>query len=462
LLKVIPALISAIRRSTPAYQGPWLTKLGTLISIVKFHIRNFLDPILSLVLEYWDHPQLQTVVIQLVEVVARAIEGEFKAFLPRILQEVLRTFDGDLSDPRRHEVLVEILHALSAFGLSVEEYNHLILPAILKLFDRADVSQKVRETSVITIGTLARKVNFSDHASQIIHPLARVLSANSPSNPDSQHMTLLAMNTLCSMVVQLGSDYAIFIPMISKVCLLSSHPKSELKLTFDSFLLDRSCTPDGSNTATTISSSSRSSSEIVYLKTLARWTSEHPLSVACLSLESSSVDRSCLSRRESNETPKIATPAPAAVNQQSLKQVWDTSMVASQEEWRDWTKRLGLDLLRESPSVALRACQELAQEHNALNEALFNVAFISCWTTLYEPYQVRFGSIVVFRSFVDSADLQRLSSRFSRRILSPRSQTPSRPTPLDPRRSTSCSICASLPNTTTSRCRSTRRCSART
>lgn len=92
---------------------------------------------------------------------------------------------------------------------------------------------------------------------------------------------------------------------------------------------------------------------------------------------------------ESNEAPKIATPAPAAVNQQSLKQVWDTSMVATQEEWRDWTKRLGLDLLRESPSVALRACQELAQEHNALNEALFNVAFISCWTTLYEPYQVQ-------------------------------------------------------------------------
>lgn len=91
---------------------------------------------------------------------------------------------------------------------------------------------------------------------------------------------------------------------------------------------------------------------------------------------------------ESNEPVKGATPSTAALNQQSLKARWDTSSNSSPDEWRDWIKLLGLELLHESPSVALRACQELAQEHDNLNRELFNVAFISCWTSLHENYQV--------------------------------------------------------------------------
>jgi FKBP12-rapamycin complex-associated protein len=88
----------------------------------------------------------------------------------------------------------------------------------------------------------------------------------------------------------------------------------------------------------------------------------------------------------------IATVAPEQhrlmVNQQHLKQVWNTDGVTSPADWRNWLKRLGLEFMRESPSQALRSCAALAEVHVTFGQDLFNVAFVSCWTELYESYQV--------------------------------------------------------------------------
>jgi FKBP12-rapamycin complex-associated protein len=45
-------------------------------------------------------------------------------------------------------------------------------------------------------------------------------------------------------------------------------------------------------------------------------------------------------------------------------------------------------LMKESPSHALRACMSLVDIHPPLAKELFNAAFISCWTELYDQYQV--------------------------------------------------------------------------
>ena len=62
-----------------------------------------------------------------------------------------------------------------------------------------------------------------------------------------------------------------------------------------------------------------------------------------------------------------AEPSRMAVNQQHLKQAWVVSQVLTKEEWEEWVRRL---------SVKLMARQ------------LFNAAFLSCWTELYDQYQV--------------------------------------------------------------------------
>lgn len=61
-----------------------------------------------------------------------------------------------------------------------------------------------------TIDRLADNLDLTDFASRIIHPLARTLDMT----PDL-HYT--AMDTLCTLVMQLGQKFLIFIPMITKI-----------------------------------------------------------------------------------------------------------------------------------------------------------------------------------------------------------------------------------------------------
>jgi FKBP12-rapamycin complex-associated protein len=112
---------------------------------------------------------------------------------------------------KRQGTQTKALHAIAAFGANIEEHMHLVIPIIVRTCERADASVPLRITAVQTINALSRKVNFSDHASRIIHPLVRVLATA------GQELRTTILDTLCVLLVQLGSDFAIFVPMINKV-----------------------------------------------------------------------------------------------------------------------------------------------------------------------------------------------------------------------------------------------------
>lgn len=113
-----------------------------------------------------------------------------------------------------------VFQTIYTFGSNVEEFLHLIIPVTMKTAERSDIPLQMRIFAVNTINGLARKVNFSDHASRIIHPLARMIpTAN-------QELRLVIMDALCVLLIQLGSDYAIFVPMMNKVSGIMSAPSS--------------------------------------------------------------------------------------------------------------------------------------------------------------------------------------------------------------------------------------------
>ena len=85
-------------------------------------------------------------------------------------------------------------------------------------FSAYDASIALRKRAIQTIDGLTRRVNFSDHASRIIHPLVRVLAW--PNN----ELRAAVMDALSSLVIQLGPDFAIFVPTINKVCMLNDLP----------------------------------------------------------------------------------------------------------------------------------------------------------------------------------------------------------------------------------------------
>lgn len=166
--------------------------------------------IFKLVKDLWGTPSLQLPLVSLIEALGKALDAEFKPFLPSILPVMLKVFDAEMTE-KMASTQIKIFDAFLTFGVNIEEYLQLVIPIIVKTYERQDATPTLRKRAIQTIGGLSRKVNFSDHASRIIHPLVRVLSQ--PNN----ELRMAAMDTLCALVVQLGSDFAIFVPTINKV-----------------------------------------------------------------------------------------------------------------------------------------------------------------------------------------------------------------------------------------------------
>jgi FKBP12-rapamycin complex-associated protein len=187
-----------------------LQQLAILIGIIKQHIRNYMPEVFALITELWDNPSLQLPIVSLIESLGKALDAEFKPCLPSILPLILKVFDGELGGEKQN-TQIKIFDAFLTFGANIEEYLHLVIPILVKSYERTDGSNALRKRAIQTIDGLSKRVNFSDHASRIVHPLVRILETS------NNELRMAVMDTLCSLVVQLGSDFAIFVPTINKV-----------------------------------------------------------------------------------------------------------------------------------------------------------------------------------------------------------------------------------------------------
>ncbi|KAF9047130.1 phosphatidylinositol 3-kinase [Hymenopellis radicata] len=340
LPQIIPAFTTVTRQSAARLQEFHLQQLTILVGIIKQHIRNYMPIIFNLITDIWENVALQLPIVSLIEALSKALSAEFKPFLPTVIPLVLKVFDGELND-KRVSTQIKIFDAFQTFGANIEEYLHLVIPLIVRAYDRIDGTTPLRKKAIQTIDGLSKRVNFSDHASRIVHPLIRVLESG------NNELRQTAMDTLCSLCVQFGADFAIFVPTINK-CLVRhriQHLKYENLITK---LLNGEQLP------------------------------QEPSVLELLSIENA-------------KNAEFPTPASEAakltVNQQHLKTAWDTSLTTTRDDWNEWIHRLTVELMKESPSHALRACMSLVDIHTPLARELFNPAFLSCWGELYDQYQ---------------------------------------------------------------------------
>lgn len=344
LPQIIPAFLGAMRTCPPRLEEYYIQNLGHLIAIVKQHIRPHLEPILNLINEFWiASSNLQTILVELMESIALALGGEFKIYVPQLLPLVLQAFEGDhlstASDSRRSSTQARVLRAFGVFGTNLEEYLQLVLPSIVRTFERSENSTAVRKAAIGCIGLLCRKMNLSEHASRVVHPLARILHSN------NNDLRRAAMDALCALMTQIDSDFNIFVPMINKAVVKNRIQHSAYDVLVDKLLKGE------------------------------------PLPQDYGSLPAGP---------EETEAAADAGMQRLPVNQQNLKSAWDTTGRIKADDWRDWLNRLAVQMLKSSPSHSLRACANLAEVYQPLARELFNAAFVSCWTELFDNYQVRF------------------------------------------------------------------------
>ena len=335
--QIIPSFVTVIRNAPATRLDTYFNQLSILVTIVRQHIRPFVGQLLDLVQEFWyNTTQIQGTVLSLVEALSRSLEGEFKSQIAKILPLMLGVLEKDTST--RRSVSEKILHTLLLFGQSAEEYMHLIIPMLVRMFQNQLNAVIMRKAAIDTIGKISRQVNISDHASMLVHNLTDILAGK------EQSLRQAALDCICALIFQLGQDYLLYVATVKKV-LQSSHISHHNYDVLVSKLqkgepLPQDLSPD-----------------------------DHYGGLG---------DESNFADVDQRKLP---------VNQEHLKNAWEASQKSTREDWQEWMRRFSVELLKESPHNALRACAGLASVYQPLAKDLFNAAFVSCWTELYEQYQ---------------------------------------------------------------------------
>ncbi|KAG0434650.1 hypothetical protein HPB47_018969, partial [Ixodes persulcatus] len=150
--QVLPSLLNVVRTVDNSFREFLFQQLAQLIAI-----------------EFWIvNSPIQSTIIMLVEQIVMSLGPDFKMYLPKLVPHALKVFMHDMSADRA--VTAKLLMALQKFGCNLDDYLHLILPPIIKLFDSADIPMNVRITALETIDVLSESLDFSEFAARIIHP----------------------------------------------------------------------------------------------------------------------------------------------------------------------------------------------------------------------------------------------------------------------------------------------------
>ncbi|KAJ4716092.1 Serine/threonine-protein kinase TOR [Melia azedarach] len=359
LPKVLPDLFHTVR-TCDDYLKDYITwKLGNLVSIVRQHIRKYLQELFALINELWSSFSLPATnrtsrglpVLHLVEQLCLALNDEFRTHLPVILPCCIQV----LSDAERcndYTYVLDILHTLEVFGGTLDEHMHLLLPALIRLF-KVDASVDIRRAAIKTLTRLIPRVQVTGHISSLVHHLKLVLDGK------NDELRKDAVDALCCLAHALGEDFTIFIPSIHK--LVSKHRLRHKEFEeIEGRLRRREPLILGSTAA----------------QRLSRRVPVEVISDPLNDVESDPYEDGTDVQRKSHQ-----------VNDGRLRTAGEASQRSTKEDWAEWMRHFSIELLKESPSPALRTCARLAQLQPFVGRELFAAGFVSCWSQLSENSQ---------------------------------------------------------------------------
>ncbi|KAI3889270.1 hypothetical protein MKX03_003947, partial [Papaver bracteatum] len=358
LPKVLPDLFHTVRTCEDGLKEFITWKLGTLVSIVRQHIRKYLPELLSLISELWasfslpasNRPVHGSPVLHLVEQLCLALNDEFRTYLPVILPCCIQV----LSDAERcndYTYVLDILHTLEVFGGTLDEHMHLLLPALIRLF-KVDASVEIRRAAIKTLTRLIPCVQVTGHVAALVHHLKLVLDGN------SDELRKDAVDALCSLAHALGEDFTIFVPSIHKLLLKYRLRHKEFE---------------------EIEGRLRRREPLILGSSAGRLTRRHPVEVISDPLNDV---------ENFDEGPEMNKQLRShQVNDGRLRTAGEASQRSTKEDWAEWMRHFSIELLKESPSPALRTCARLAQLQPFVGRELFAAGFVSCWAQLNETCQ---------------------------------------------------------------------------
>ncbi|KAK4259382.1 hypothetical protein QN277_005720 [Acacia crassicarpa] len=360
LPKVLPDLFHTVRTCEDSLKDFITLKLGTLVSIVRQHIHKYLQELLSLISELWAsfthpapaRPSLGYPVLHLVEQLCLALNDEFRTYLPVILPGCIQV----LSDAERcndYTYVLDILHTLEVFGGTLDEHMHLLLPVLVRLF-KVDASVDIRRAAIKTLTRLIPRVQVTGHISSLVHHLKLVFDGK------NDELRKDAIDALCCLAHALGEDFTLFVPSIHKLLLKYRLRHKEFE-EIEGHLQRREPLILGSTA-------------------IQRLNQRLPVEVISDPLDDVENDP-C---EDGSDVQKLRGHQ---VNDGRLRTAGEASQRSTREDWAEWMRHFSIQLLKESPSPALRTCARLAQLQPFVGRELFAAGFVSCWAQLNESSQ---------------------------------------------------------------------------
>ncbi|THG17869.1 hypothetical protein TEA_016039 [Camellia sinensis var. sinensis] len=457
-------------------------KLGTLVSIVRQHIRKYLPELLSLIAELWssfslpaaNRPVHGSAILHLLEQLCLALNDEFRKHLPVILPCCIQV----LSDAERfndYTYVLDILHTLEVFGGTLDEHMHLLLPALIRLFN-VDASVDIRRAAIKTLTRLIPRVQVIGHISALVRHLKLVLDGSYGILVNLSLYIHVYRHT-CTFFKFLGSDVEVNIfkdivaTLYSVVELLCN---KKFLLDFQGLHINRKFVGIlGASETERVCSDVRGDGKIPMGEKVgvASGHGDGGSKKGCMGLVQGSsivngksdglrkdaVDALCCLAHALGEDFTIFIPSihklllkhrlrhkefeeiegrlqrreplilgcPAAerfnrhlavevisdplndvendpyddgigvhrqhkihkVNDVRLRSAGEASQRSTKEDWAEWMRHFSIELLKESPSPALRTCARLAQLQPFVGRELFAAGFVSCWSQLSETIQ---------------------------------------------------------------------------
>eukprot|EP01012_Entosiphon_sulcatum_P054443 TRINITY_DN7521_c0_g1_i1.p1 TRINITY_DN7521_c0_g1~~TRINITY_DN7521_c0_g1_i1.p1 ORF type:complete len:2724 (+),score=384.89 TRINITY_DN7521_c0_g1_i1:801-8174(+) len=400
---VVPKLLHLCKTLAPLREF-LIGQLTALTTYVKGHIVSYLPEILRLVREFFLTPDELVLlqVITLVEELKIAFNEDFAQYLPWLVPTLVHVAARDDSDSRK--LAMKCFHCFEVLGEALRDYLDFIIPCLADAIADCQMDTSAifqyRAVSCCTLTFLSTLLDLRHHVSRIIPPLLRAVtetnaallesSASSPTSATTPSSTsspitfgaasasvtaiatlhVEACNLLCAMVINMGTDFLRHVPQLRMV-----------------FGVHRVVVPAFDQLVTTLQQKGAGS--------LAPLKDVHAGNMQNISALVPGVQL-LLKPPGVAHLPSSLPAVPEEPNPEDVRRCpIDTSHLAqfnvvpvTEEDWVKWLNLLSLELIKQSPSHAIRHCYQLAQIYPPLARELFSVAFVCCYNNLRDDMQV--------------------------------------------------------------------------
>jgi serine/threonine-protein kinase mTOR len=343
LTQVLPVFYPIVQNCAPNSTEFYIQQLSVLVGVVGVHIGPHAGEIVNLLTNKWYSQQPSyPALLNLINVLAQALKGEFRLFVPRILPAILTILECDaVGMASRPFTIQKSLQTVAVLGCQISDYAGVIGDSLVLLLRNSTNFSDIRVAALRSTASICKDVSAVADNPAILQSLLGILEYT-----DEAEIQEYCLDAMVVVALAQGRDFFRFVPLVTPVV-------SRRKIQHAAF-------------EKLITSNLNSPAKLAELTSESLRLME--LKISDLTLVAG--DFSGLGSGAANRS--------LAINEALLIKSFDPSQCSDRESWFEWIRRLGIELLRESPSPALRTCASLANIYYTFGKELFNAAFASC------------------------------------------------------------------------------------